>query len=118
MMLKSFALTLTIGIALLLASCGGTTTAVTTYSIGGTVYGLSGTGLVLQDNALDNLSVSASGTFVFATTIASGGNYAVTILTQPSNPAQTCTVANGSGMAIANVRLCRWSAPQIPSRLA
>jgi hypothetical protein len=67
------------------------------YSVGGTVSGLTGTGLVLQDNAGDNLTVSANGTFTFPTSVASGNGYAVTVLTSPSAPAQNCTVGNGSG---------------------
>ena len=66
----------------------------TTYSVGGSVSGLSGT-VVLQDNGGDNLSVSANGSFTFATKLAGGAAYAVTVLTNPSG--QTCTVANGSG---------------------
>lgn len=73
------------------------------FTIGGSVTGLTGTGLVLQDNGGDDLTVSASGTFTFATTIAANGAYSVTVLTQPTNPTQTCTVANGSGTAAANV---------------
>jgi Galactose oxidase, central domain len=74
------------------------------FTIGGTVTGLTGSGLVLQDNGRDNLSVSASGTFTFKTAIAGGSTYAVTVLTQPSNPAQTCAVSGGgSGTASANV---------------
>lgn len=73
------------------------------YSIGGSVSGLSGTGLVLQDNGGDNLAVTASGPFTFATKINSGSAYSVTVMTQPSNPAQTCTVANGTGTASADV---------------
>ncbi len=79
------------------------TTNVVTYTIGGSVSGLSGAGLVLQNNGGDNLTVESNGAFTFATPIASGAAYAVTVLTQPSNPAQTCTVTNGSGTAIANV---------------
>ncbi|MGH8287506.1 MAG: lactonase family protein [Steroidobacteraceae bacterium] len=95
-------------VALALAGCGGggggsggggTTPPPppppTTYSIGGTVSGLTGTGLVLQDNGGDNLSVTANGAFTFATKVDSGGAYAVTVLTQPSG--QTCTVADGTG---------------------
>src|SRR5215469_3598033 len=69
------------------------------FPIGGTISGLVGTGMVLQDNATDNLNISGTGTlnFTFATPIAAGSNYAVTILTQPSNPGQTCTVLNGTG---------------------
>lgn len=77
------------------------TCSTTTYTISVSVTGLTGTGLVFQDNGGDNLSVTADGTFPFATQIASGGAYAVTILTQPSG--QTCTVISGSGTATANV---------------
>ena len=76
--------------------CGGGV-----YSVGGTVSGLSGT-VVLQDNGGDNLSVTASGPFTFATSLASGAAYSVTVNTNPSG--QTCTVSNGSGtVAAANV---------------
>lgn len=78
---------------------GGSTT--TTYTIGGSVSGLTGTGLVLQDNGGDNLSVTADGAFTFATALDSGATYNVTVATQPSG--QTCTVANGTGTATANV---------------
>ena len=74
-----------------------------TYTIGGTVSGLSGTGLVLQDNGDDNLSISANGPFAFAKPVAGGSTYNVTVLTQPSNPTQNCVVTNGSGTAYANV---------------
>ena len=67
------------------------------------VSGLSGSGLVLQDNGGNNLPVAASGSFTFTTAVASGGAYAVTVLTQPSNPVQNCVVTNGSGNASANV---------------
>ena len=69
----------------------------TTFTIGGTVVGLAGTGLVLQDNSGDNLTVTASGTFTFATPVAPGGAFSVTVLTQPSTPTQTCTVTGGTG---------------------
>ena len=69
--------------------------------MGGSVSGLSGAGLQLQNNAGDTLAVSASGTFTFTSGIATGTTYAVTVLSQPSS--QTCTVQNGSGTANANV---------------
>jgi N-acetylneuraminic acid mutarotase len=78
-------------------------TCVSGYAIGGTVSGLSGAGLVLQDNGGDNLTIASNGGFTFATTVAIGGAYAVTVLTQPSNPLQTCTVTNGSGTANADI---------------
>ena len=67
------------------------------YTIGGTVSGLAGSGLVLQNNGGDDLPVSDNGTFNFATTLTSGSNYAVTVKTQPSDPQQICTVSNGVG---------------------
>ncbi len=71
-----------------------------TYSIGGSVSGLSGT-LVLQNNSGNNLSLSADGSFTFTTPIAYNGAYNVTVLTQPAG--QTCTVSSGSGTVTANV---------------
>lgn len=76
---------------------------VPTISIGGSVSGLSGTGLVLQDNGGDNLTITGSGNFTFPTLLISGATYKVTVLTQPSGPVQACTVTNGSGTASANV---------------
>jgi 6-phosphogluconolactonase (cycloisomerase 2 family) len=74
------------------------------YTVGGNVSGLAGSGLVLEDNGGDDLSVSAAGSFTFATSVASGGAYAVTVKTQPVNPAQTCSVSAGSGtIATGNV---------------
>jgi len=69
----------------------------TAFSIGGTVTGLAGSGLVLQDNAGDNLPVNADGAFTFATPLSIGASYAVTVAMQPSQPTQACTVTNGTG---------------------
>src|SRR6516165_1482497 len=81
------------------------TCAAAAFTIGGTVTGLTGSGLVLQNNGGDNLTVTGTGTvpFVFATSMTANNNYSVTVLTQPSNPSQTCAVTNGSGKATANV---------------
>ena len=75
------------------------------YTISVTVSGLTGSGLVLADNGTDKLTITATGTFPFATTIPKNGTYAVTVQTQPSNPTQTCAVnpSTGSGTATANV---------------
>ena len=73
------------------------TCAVNRYSIGGTVLGLLGDRVVLQNNGGDQVEVRADGAFTFPTQIASGGTYNVTVRTSPSNPTQSCTVANGSG---------------------
>jgi hypothetical protein len=89
------------------ASANVTTVVVTcstgTVSIGGQVVGLLGTGLTLQDNATDNLTVPVAGPFTFAKALPIGSAYAVTVSVQPSSPAQTCTVTNGTGTANANV---------------
>jgi hypothetical protein len=71
-----------------------------TYTVGGTVSGLSGS-VTLLDNGGNALALSTSGSFTFTTPIAQGSAYALTVGTQPST--QTCTVANGSGTATSNV---------------
>ena len=84
-------------------SSGGSGSGTGPYTIGGTVTGLTGTGLVLQNKGADNLTVTAAGPFTFKTSVASGGAYLVTVATQPTNPAQSCAVTGGSGTATANV---------------
>src|SRR6266702_3093866 len=73
------------------------------FTIGGTVTGLTGTGLVLEDNGADDLTISASGPYTFKTAVAGGGAYKVTVKTQPSNQPLPCSVSNGTGTATANV---------------
>lgn len=97
-----------LGVLLTLAACssggmGNTTPPPSTLTIGGTVTGLVGSGLVLQNNGGNNLPVTANGAFTFSTAITSGAAYKVTVLTQPSTPAQNCVVTAGSGTATANV---------------
>jgi len=67
------------------------------FTVGGTVSGLAGSGLVLQNNGGDNLQIAANGAFTFATSLVNGSAYSVTVLAQPGGPSQTCTVANPSG---------------------
>jgi hypothetical protein len=67
------------------------------FSIGGSVSGLRGSGLVLQKNGSDDLAIASDGRFTFPTQQASGTSYAATVRTQPSNPSQTCTIAQASG---------------------
>ena len=71
--------------------------ATNTYPVGGTVSNLTGTGLTLLNNGGDALGIASSGTFTFATWIADGAPYSVTVGTQPSSPAQNCLVSSGSG---------------------
>lgn len=71
------------------------TCAVTTYTVGGSISGLSASGLVLA-NGSDTLTVAANaGVFTMPTGVASGASYDVTVQTQPAS--QICTVSNGSG---------------------
>ncbi len=66
------------------------------YTIGVNVVGRSNiAGLVLQDNGKDDLALTASGASQFQTSVSSGSNYAVTILTQPTG--HTCIVTNPNG---------------------
>ena len=96
-----------IGIVGLLAGCGGSKKSggsgggVLGFTISGSVSGLSGSGLVLGNNGY-SLAIAGNGSFSFSQTFVLD-NYDVTVLTQPSNPTQTCSVANGSGTATGNV---------------
>ncbi|HWM68394.1 MAG TPA: beta-propeller fold lactonase family protein [Steroidobacteraceae bacterium] len=96
---------------------GGGGTPPTSYHLGGTVTGLSGSGLAVTDNGGDKLTISANGTFVFATALSAGASYAVAVASQPTNPAQTCTVTNGTGAVnesdIANIAIACTTDPTI-----
>jgi 6-phosphogluconolactonase len=99
-------------VAACMTACDGGGPGASKYSVGGTVMGLSGTGLVLQINAGDNLSISSNGPFTFGTGLLDGAAYSVSVATQPINPAQTCTVQNAMGTIdkanVANVSVtCR-----------
>ncbi len=74
-----------------------------TYTVGGGVTGLTGSGLVLQASGV-NLPVRSSGAFTFGKPLFAGTGYVVAVETQPINPAQICTVGNASGfIGAANV---------------
>lgn len=65
------------------------------YRLGGSVSGLTTSGLVLANGA-DMLSVASGSTsFTLPAPVASGSSYAVTVQTQPAG--QSCNVGNGSG---------------------
>ncbi len=72
-------------------------------TIGGKVNGLSGAGLVLQNNGTDDKQIVSSGSFTFPTPLAVNSSYDVTVSVQPTNPSQNCVVGNGSGTASGNV---------------
>src|SRR5713226_5734724 len=101
-------------LALLIVGCGGgggdsssppPPPPPATYTVGGTITGLSGSGLVLNSDFGGDLAVSASGSFTFGTRLPDGSAFNVGVKNQPtSSPAQVCQVANGTGtIATANV---------------
>ncbi len=88
------------------AALGAQTTAVLTifdddaassFTVGGTVTGLIGTGLTLQDHHFDTLT-PANGPFTFRFPTTTGSPYEVTITAQPTNPVQRCLIGSGSGI--------------------
>ncbi len=70
--------------------CGGTSK----YTIGGTISGLSGT-VVLTNNTVDDLTLTADGMFAFGTSVDNNANYIVAVKTQPSG--QTCAITSATG---------------------
>lgn len=99
-----------LGSTLVLAACGGGGSSSggqnnpppATYTVGGTVSGLTVDGLVLASNGATVTVNSGASTFSFAAALASGTAYAVTVQTTPNG--LTCSVANGTGtVAAANV---------------
>jgi trimeric autotransporter adhesin len=90
---------------LVVAACGGSGGGSTpTYTVGGSISGLTGHGLVLGNNGADPLTVSADGSFTFRSGLGNGSIYKVEVVTQPTSPTQTCSVANASGViSAANV---------------
>ncbi len=74
------------------------------FTVGGSVSGFSGSGLILQLNGANDLAVSANGKFNFPNALTLGSAYAVTVKASPSAPIkQTCTVSQGSGNVAAAV---------------
>jgi hypothetical protein len=89
-----------------------------TYTIGGMVGGVFdiGGGVVLQNNHGGTMTISANGAFTFASPVASGATYAVTVLTPPNG--ESCTVTNGSGtIEGANVTNVSVNCGPLPFRL-
>lgn len=67
-----------------------------TYSVGGSVSGLVGSGLVLRNNGGDDLTLVSDGPFTFPTELASGATYDVSVHSQPTGPDQICSVTVGT----------------------
>lgn len=74
-------------------SIGGTSG----FLISGTITGLTSDGLVLSTPGMSDLNIPAGSTsFTFGSVVPDGWDYDVTV-TDPTAPAQTCTVTNGTG---------------------
>lgn len=74
---------------------------VTTFALGGSVNGLSGTGLVLHSSLGDDLPISpGAGSFVFSTRGSAGTEYMVTVARLPTAPQQVCTVNGEKGTLV------------------
>lgn len=67
------------------------------YSIGGTVSGLSGSGLSIALNSEESLEIYNDGSFTFSQTLTTANTYSVAITSHPSEPAQVCEINNASG---------------------
>jgi alpha-tubulin suppressor-like RCC1 family protein len=73
-------------------------------TIGGSITGLTGVGLVLTAATLPDVAVPAGATsFTFPGTVASGTSFSVTVGRQPEYPRQTCTVQGGTGTTALDV---------------
>lgn len=78
------------------------TCATAAYTVGGTVTGLVGPGLVLTNNGGNAKPITADGAFSFTQSVASSGPFAVAIQTQPTG--QTCDVSGATGtVGVGNV---------------
>jgi 6-phosphogluconolactonase len=106
--------------AMLVGSCGGGNSASSgQYMIEGTVSGLMGSGLVLQNNAGSDLAIAENGSFAFSAPLFSGSTYAVSVNTQPTTPTQTCVLAGASGTVTdANVSTVVVTCTMSPGRFA
>lgn len=94
------------GLAATLVACGGSSNT-TSITLGGTVSGLTDSGLVLA-NGISSVAIAANATtFNFPSRVLIGAPYSVTVANLP--PTLTCTVTNGAGIAstsdISNVQI-------------
>jgi hypothetical protein len=68
------------------------------FTVGGTISGLTGSGLVLANGTDTASPAPGATTFTFPTKLASAASFNVTVSTQPAG--QTCTVSNGTGVIL------------------
>jgi len=70
------------------------------FTVGGTVTGMTGEGLVLQNNSGDDLLIAENGSFHFLTGLEEGSQYFVSVISQPHSPNQVCVVGNAGGTVL------------------
>lgn len=105
MVLKLKTIACLLFVSVLMTDCGsedGALVGARTYTIGGTITGLSGT-LVLRNGDVEDLSLTDVNSFTFTTAVADAGTYAVTVLTQPD--AQFCSVSSGGGGTVSGANV-------------
>lgn len=92
------------GMSLGLLACGGSDDeAARQFTVGGSISGLTGSGLVLQNNGADDLALPAgAAAFVFSTALLADQPFNVSVKTQPVG--QNCAVTRGQGRVEADVR--------------
>lgn len=93
-------------------NCG----AANTWTVGGTLGGLTGGSVTLTINGGNPVTLSANGSYVFPVAFVYGSSYLVTISAQPAG--QYCTLANASGSVaganVSNVDVnCQAAGPQL-----
>jgi len=94
-----------LGMAGGLGACGGggsSNPPPVTYTVSATVSGLAGSGLALTNNGGSNINVAGNGVVAIATGVSANTAYQIAVATKPTNPSQTCSIANGSGSVSAN----------------
>lgn len=71
---------------------------VPTFTVGGSIAGLQGTGVVIEEVTSGiRVTPTADGDFTFAYRFPRGSSYDVRIASNPTNPIQTCRVNNATG---------------------
>ncbi len=95
-----FSTLILLGLFLGLQACGGGSNGsnvnTDTYTLGGTAFGIKGSGLTLQNNGTDNLTISADGVFIFNTALPDKKTYNISVASQPLG--QFCILSNNRGL--------------------
>jgi Domain of unknown function (DUF5122) beta-propeller len=69
-------------------------------SIGGSVIGLQGGNLVIQNNGDSSLTISQDGLFTFSDLFPIDSDYEISVASNPGSPNQLCKIDNGTGTLI------------------